>query len=498
VPATPFVYAVGAQSSGTGAVTPAIPAGTVAGDVLVLFCETENSAVPAVTDYAEVTGSPVSVATGTVTRLTVRWHRATGPESGTVTVPDAGDHAVARIVGVRGCITSGDPWDGGVASGTELVADTSVSIPGATTTVPNCLVLAAVATGANVTDTAHVTGWANVDLANVTERCDDWNTAGLGGGFGVASGEKLLAGTYGNTTATLVTANFKALLSLALRPPIEVGSVSTVIHPGRGPFYAGARFSKSPRSTQPLSTASAGPITRRTLGGFAAGSGASSVTSFSVTPTGQVQGDWLLAFVSTVGGTATHTNSVGGFTEIGTQVTQAATTTVSLWKKLAGVGEAGPYTFDVATGRRFAIIVTAWTGADPADLVDGVNVSSEGATGQQLDHNSLTPGAAFNWHILGTASNTATPDDAVVTFNPPAGYIELAEVWSAHTASANARASLAARELLDTAATGVQPVTINGGVDRSLAGFEVVIRVPTGVVTPERVPALASQYGGYY
>jgi hypothetical protein len=215
----PFVYNVGAVASGTGAVTPAIPTGTDINDICLLFVETENQAVPAVTGYAEVLNSPVSVTTGTVTRLTVRWHRATGPESGTVSVGDSGDHQVARIIGVRGCIISGDPWNV-TASTTELVSDTSASCPTITTTVPNCLILAAVATGTDVASTAHITGWTNANLSNITERVDNWVTDGLGGGMGVASGEKTTAGSVGATTATLTTANFKALMHIALKEQV--------------------------------------------------------------------------------------------------------------------------------------------------------------------------------------------------------------------------------------------------------------------------------------
>ena len=219
--AMPTVYAVGAAASGTGAITPAIPTGTVAEDVLILFVETQNEAVPAVTGYAEVINSPVSVATGTITRLTVRWHRATGDESGTVSVGDPGDHAVARIVGVRGVIATGDPWNVTAASAS-LVSSTAVSCPTITTTVDNCLILAAAATGTDVASTAHITSWTNANLANITEQCDNWVTSGGGGGLGVASGEKATAGLVGATTATLVTANFKAVFQMALKEKLSV------------------------------------------------------------------------------------------------------------------------------------------------------------------------------------------------------------------------------------------------------------------------------------
>jgi len=157
---------------------------------------------------------------------------------------------------------------------------------------------------------------------------------------------------------------------------------------------------------QPRAIAASGPITRRTL---AANTAASSTTtsSLSVTPTGQVENDWMLALVASVGGANTIT-SASGWTEVGTQFEQATTTVGSLWKKKAGAAEAGPYQWDGLNARRMGIIVVAYTGPDPTDVVDGANVSSEGATAQQLDHNSLTPGAAFDWHILATCSNSAS------------------------------------------------------------------------------------------
>jgi len=217
----PTVFAVGAAASSTGAaITPGIPAGTVADDVLILLHEMDPvlsaAALGAVTGYAEVTGSPSSQTGGLPTRLTVRWHRATGAESGTVSCPAVTNHHIARIVGVRGCVTSGDPWNQTAAS-LENVSDTSVSVDGLTTTVADCLVLAAFTTGQDVASTANVGTWANASLAGVAEQVDNWTSSGTGGGIGAATGEKATAGAVAATTAVLVTANFKAQFCLALR-----------------------------------------------------------------------------------------------------------------------------------------------------------------------------------------------------------------------------------------------------------------------------------------
>jgi hypothetical protein len=222
----PAVYATGAGVGSTGAALAVpIPAGTDANDVLIMLHEMDpvlNAAVlGAVTGYADVTGSPSSQTAGLPTRLTVRWHRATGPESGTVATPVVTNHQSARIIGIRGVITSGDPWNQTAAS--VAASSTAVSIDGLTTTVADCLILAAVTTGEDLANTARVSGWANASLTNVVEQVDNWVSSGTGGGIGAATGEKAAAGAVSPTTATLVVANTQARFCMALpgAPPAQ-------------------------------------------------------------------------------------------------------------------------------------------------------------------------------------------------------------------------------------------------------------------------------------
>lgn len=212
--ALPTVYAVGTIASGTAGVTPGLPAGTVANDILILLLENQDAgAVGTVTGYTDI--QTAFAASGTITRLSLRWKRAGASESAP-SVPDPGDHVVARIIGVRGCIQTGSPVNIS-AFNTELVSDTSVSIPGATTTQANCLIIAAFSTGTSVASTAHASAFANASLGSVTEQVDNWVIDSGGGGFGACSGTLAVAGAYSATTATCVTANFKALVSVALR-----------------------------------------------------------------------------------------------------------------------------------------------------------------------------------------------------------------------------------------------------------------------------------------
>src|SRR6266498_1543620 len=109
----PTVVAVGADSGGSAsAVTPAFPAGIAADDVLVTVAECEGVTAPGAytlpAGWAHVTGSPVQE--GTNTRLWVIWRRY----DGVFTAPslgDSGDHNHGRTIALRGCPTTGNPWD---------------------------------------------------------------------------------------------------------------------------------------------------------------------------------------------------------------------------------------------------------------------------------------------------------------------------------------------------------------------------------------------------
>jgi hypothetical protein len=104
----------------------------------------------------------------------VFWSRYNGTQ-GAPTTSDSGDHQIAQITAWRGCITSGNPWD--VTAGDVLAAaSTAVSIPGATTTVNDCLIVAIVS-NATDTGTSQTGTWANASLSGVVERSDVSSTS---------------------------------------------------------------------------------------------------------------------------------------------------------------------------------------------------------------------------------------------------------------------------------------------------------------------------------
>jgi len=228
--AVPTFVAAGQVTSSTGAITPTLPAGIASGDILLLFLETANQAIsisnPNGGTWAAVTNSPQgtgSTGTTSATRLTVFWSRYNGTQ-GPPTTTDSGNHQAGRIIAIRGCVTSGDPWDV-TAGGVESTADTSGAIPGATTTVANTLVVAAIATALpDANGTANFSAWANSDLTSVTARTNDTRNTGNGGGLAVATGGKETPGTYANTAVTCGASTTKGMMSIALKPAPGSGS----------------------------------------------------------------------------------------------------------------------------------------------------------------------------------------------------------------------------------------------------------------------------------
>ena len=222
---TVVFVAAGTVASNAAAITPALPAGIVTGDILLLFLETANQVISIPTPnggtWTQVANSPQgtgTAASATATRLTVFWSRYNGTQ-GAPTTSDSGDHQAGRIVAFRGAVASGNPWDV-TAGGVEGTSDTSGSIPGATTTVNNALIVAAIATA--LPDSTSTTNfndtWVNSNLTSITECVDNAQSAGNGGALGVATGGKTTAGAYGNTSVTLVTAAYKGMMSIALKP----------------------------------------------------------------------------------------------------------------------------------------------------------------------------------------------------------------------------------------------------------------------------------------
>lgn len=216
--AAPVFQAAGVAVTATGAVSPAWPIHEI-DDVALLFVESsggEAATLSTPAGFVAVANSPQATGAGTAgTRLTVFWARATSTTMAAPTVADPGDHVYAQIITYRGVINTGNPWDV-TGGGVKAAASTTVTVAGITTTVPDTLIVQAVARD-NDSNAAAFSAQTNANLVNIVERSDAGTASGNGGGFAVWDGVKALAGATGNTTST-VTSSINAFLSIALVP----------------------------------------------------------------------------------------------------------------------------------------------------------------------------------------------------------------------------------------------------------------------------------------
>jgi hypothetical protein len=221
----PTYRASGTFTAGTGAITPPYPATMQAGDVCLLVVSSENQAISLTTanGFTEVpTWSPQSAGTAATdpgSRLAVYWKLTVGSDSAPV-VADSGNNTEGVIHCFYGVSNTGNPWDTGAGGNDSAANDTTGNIPGSSTTVDNTLVVLITSSSYNGTSAAQCSNWTNANLANITERQDNTNTSGLGGGSCMATGEKASAGSYTTTTVTMAQTTYKGALSLALRPPV--------------------------------------------------------------------------------------------------------------------------------------------------------------------------------------------------------------------------------------------------------------------------------------
>lgn len=252
----PSFVASGVESSGVGAITPALPSGWAAGHLLLLAVETANEAVSAPSGWTETANSPQSTGTAggtSATRLHV-FQRIAQSGDTAPTVADSGDHQIAWITAFSG-VDSTTPVLHSAGSVLSSAGQTGTAT-GFTTTVADCLIVMIGTHAEDLTDDA-ACAVANANLTSVTVRKTFNSTSGNGGCLVVATGIRAAAGAIGSTTFEWTNdadgqpiSNVQAMLVLALQEtvvlPAQVWAVAN------GNSNAGATWNGGdvPTSTQ--------------------------------------------------------------------------------------------------------------------------------------------------------------------------------------------------------------------------------------------------------
>lgn len=210
--------AVGAAVGGTTTVSPALPAGTVANDILVMVTECANTETVTVSGWTEVANSGQVDAGSGLSKLQIFWRRATGTDP-TATAGTT-NHINAQIAGFSGVRKNGNPWEATAGSGADA-GTTTATMPAVTTTVSGCMIVAVGGIGRDVSSTTQWSAFTNANLTSLTERMDDSISTGTGGGFSMATGLFNSTGSCGSTTATTTTSFVHTSWTGALQPEVS-------------------------------------------------------------------------------------------------------------------------------------------------------------------------------------------------------------------------------------------------------------------------------------
>lgn len=326
--------AKGTFASGTGNVTPGLPAGLAAGDLMLLFVHSANQAASAPSGWTAIPTpsgdhfrGTAGAAGGVRIDIFYRWWQS-GDAAPTVT--DTGDLTCA-IICAYSDVDATTPFDNATPIGFNAAASTTLTLNGITTQSDEALVVHATALDRDAASTTTAGTPSNANLSGLAERHDQTVSTATGGGLVIHDGVKAGAGASGNTTATQ-TSNAWAGITLSLR------------------------------STPP------GPVEIR--------SHALGILSGTLTkPTGTIEGDLMIAVMwrDASGGPGLHadwTNLVGPV--------NGANGSVRMAYRVAGASEPASWSFpDTSTGG----IVTIRRGSfDDADLFGGTETSNTGSS----------------------------------------------------------------------------------------------------------------------
>ena len=197
----------------------------VAGDLGIVFVETANQPISAPSGWTQIGSNQGTGTAGGANAVSIQafYKFATGSSETAPAIPDSGNHTTAQVHTWRG-VLSASPLDGTPTGGTGT--GTSPTLTGLTTTYDGAHVVSVVGTDRDAASTTSFSSWTNASLASITERHDESITAGQGGGFALASGQKDAAGTVTDTTVTGPNEEY-AWLQFALRTADIIVTAST-------------------------------------------------------------------------------------------------------------------------------------------------------------------------------------------------------------------------------------------------------------------------------
>ena len=224
-------------------------------------------------------------------------------------------------------------------------------------------------------------------------------------------------------------------------------------------------------------------------------SGASSINA--TMPPGTVEGELLVAIMSTDGGGETL-GAPGDWTPI--QGPAGANHTSRSWYKVAGASEAGPYTFTVGSSEEIVVGILRISGADQSSPIDDSSTPNSvtgvsplafalnttvsdtlilryfGADDNDITQDSGYPGSHTGVYVRGSAGgNNQTSSGVAYTTQAPIGWTGTATFTNALTSSEEWSAvTIAVKPPVSAAITGTNPASLT---ETNLNGADVTVTI---------------------
>lgn len=223
VGATPEFVAAGTGAANTAAVNVNWPTRHQAGDLGIMVIEASGGdATVTPSGWVHVSGSPVvDIADATGSKLMVLYRFAVSDQEAVVSIPDPGDHVVARIFSFRGTRQDIAPGRAS-ATDTKVVASGSVTWPAISTLSPNSLVLCIASRPDDAASSTTFGAFTNANLTSVAEAGEAGGTVGDGGGFVLNYGTRAAVGDIGTSTGSTTVSVTNAVMTLALEPSLAL------------------------------------------------------------------------------------------------------------------------------------------------------------------------------------------------------------------------------------------------------------------------------------
>lgn len=487
--AIPTVFSVGTAIAGATSLNP-VPPSHQADDILIMVFENGSTVGTTLSGsannagWADITNSPRAQGSN-VTALNVFWKRATSSSEPTPQTNAAGNHAIGFIFCVRGCITSGNPWDftpvgsGAASSGG---VDGPFSATGGTTSVADTLVIIASASQSDQpgppvgyrVSAGGAAGAVNASLSGLTEVLQATTTSGNDGSISVFAGGKAVAGATGTTTGVIPVAAAQSNLVFALVPSSVTGYVGDAAVAEVATITASGAVGK-------VASASVAETAALTASGIVGKQTSASVApSVAITATGTMAATGTANVAETA--TLTASGAVGKVTSASVAETAALTAS-----GIVGTAASASVAESVALTAAGAVGAVASASVAPSVAITASGTVSAGGGALTAAANVAESVAITGAGYVGKQTSASVAETATLTASGQVGKLTTASVAETAALTATGRVGkLTSASVAPSVAITATGTLAAAGTAQVAASVAITA---TGVVTSAHQPA---------